>query len=160
MEAFTSSPDLVLATLIGAAGVYGLVGGSARLRSLVLATYVGIVLAEVHTNTLLPFLGSLGKDGIALLLLAIPVVVFMVPRHKGHGEKGHPLVNGVVGLAAGAFLVAAGLHVILPSTEAVLAPNSSLATALLPVYTWLVLGMPVVALLPHFWKKSGKSDKH
>jgi len=72
------------------------------------------------------------------------------------------LINIVSGMLAGAFLVVAALHVIPPSAVTQFSSGSFLVTMLgSNVYLWFVVGMPFVALLPHFWQTHhGKRGHH
>jgi len=144
--------DTIIAAILVAGAIYGLVGGMVRIRSFVLSIYVGIVLSETLTSVVAPMVRSLGIEQINLILLGLPVVLFALPRHRAHAAKGNMLINIVSGLLGGAFLVVAALHVIPPSAVTQIANGSLFVTMGSNVYIWFIVGMPFVALLPHFWE--------
>lgn len=143
------NPDTIIAVVLAAAALYGFVGGTIRVRSLILSIYVGIVVAQTAATMVAPYLKSWGNLGIDLALLGLPVVLFALPPHRSHGHKGNSIVNILTGLAAGAFLVVAALHVIPPSVATQTDNNSLFASNLQGLYIWFVLLMPLVALVPH-----------
>jgi hypothetical protein len=145
--------DTIIAAILVAGAVYGLVGGMVRVRSFVLSIYVGIVLSETLTSIVAPMVKSLGTEQINLILLGLPVLLFALPRHRAHAAKGNMLINIISGLLGGAFLVVAALHVIPPSAVTQFSNGSLFVTILgSNVYIWFIVGMPFVALLPHFWE--------
>jgi hypothetical protein len=154
------NPDTIIAAIFAAGAVYGLVGGMVRVRSLILSIYVGIVLAETLANVVAPMTKNLGTDQIDLILLGLPVLLFALPRHRAHVQKGNPLVNIATGLLAGVFLIVAGLHVLPPSTVTQLANGSYFVTLLSSLYIWFIVGMPFAALLPHFLQERHRRGRH
>ena len=154
--------DTVIAAILVAGAVYGLLGGMVRTRSLILSIYVGIVLAETLSSIVAPMVKGLSLDQVNLILLGLPVLLFALPRHRAHAQKGNMLVNLIIGLLGGAFLVVAGLHVLPPSTVTQISNGSSFATILgSNVYIWFVVLMPLAALLPHFLQsRHGRRSHH
>jgi hypothetical protein len=150
------NPDTIIAIVLVAAALYGFIGGTIRVRSLILSVYVGIVLATTAAATVAPYLKSWGTLGIDLALLGLPVILFALPPHRSHGHKGNSIINILTGLAAGAFLVVAALHVMPPSVETQTATNSLFASNLDGLYIWFVIFMPLVALLPHIMEHRHK----
>lgn len=148
--------DTIFAALLAATTLYGLVGGSNRVRSLIVSIYVGIVMAETLQSTVAPLTHGIDPNQLELILLGLPVLLFTLPWHNSHAETGSTLLNLLAGLAAGAFLITAGLHVIAPSLSTQVASNSLIATQLGGSYLWFVLAMPLVALAPHFMKSKPK----
>ena len=152
--------DTLFAVLLAGAALYGAIGGSVRIRNLILSIYAGIVMSDTLTSLAAPYAKSLSIYQVSLILLAIPVLLFALPRHKGAKEHGSILVFLLSGLVAGAFLVAAGLHVIPPSEAVKVAGDSIIATELSAVYLWLILAMPLVALLPYMMRSRNSHQRH
>jgi zinc transporter ZupT len=155
----TLNPDTIIAAVLVASALYAFVGGTVRVRSFILATYVGIVLAGTAA-TVAPYAKSLGTLGLDLVLLGSPVVLFALPPHHSRGHKGNGIINILMGLAAGAFLVVAALHVIPPSVATQVENNSLFASNLQGFYIWFVILMPLVALIPHIMEHRHKRAHH
>jgi membrane glycosyltransferase len=154
------NPDTIIAAILAAGALYGALGGMVRVRNLILSIYVGIVLAETLGALVAPMVKSLGTDQIQLILLGIPVILFALPHHRAHVQKGSMLVNLVTGLLSGAFLVVAALHVLPPSTVTQASSGSLFITSLSNLYIWFVIGMPLAALLPHALHGRGRRGHH
>jgi len=152
--------DTLFAALLVCAALYGAIGGSLRLRNLILSIYAGIVMSDTLTSMAAPFVKSLSTYQVSLILLAIPVFLFALPRHKGAKERVSVLVALLGGLLAGAFLVAAGLHVIPPSEAVKVASDSFIGSELGGIYIWLILAMPLVALLPYLMRSHSSHQRH
>jgi hypothetical protein len=154
------NPDLLIAVVLVATTLYGFIGGSARIKALVLSTYMGIVLADTLTNIVSPYVKFLAISQVSLILMLLPILLFAIPKHTGKGHKGNSLVNMLAGLAAGAFVATASLHVIPPSLVTQTASNSIFVTELQGLYIWFVAAMPLVAILPNMISKIGKRNHH
>jgi hypothetical protein len=145
---------IIIAVIIVVAGIYGLIAGKQRLRLFILAIYVGIVLSDQFAGTVKPFLGGLGQDQIAFLLLGLPIVIFGffgVVHGKAH-DKGAAIGNIIVGLLAGCLIVSSALHA-MPTSEMSAVDNSSFLALNLQQYHLIFLGcLPLVALLLGFMK--------
>lgn len=152
--------DTFFAVLLIGTALYGVIGGSLRIRNLILSIYAGIVMSDTLTSMAMPYAKSLATYQVSLILLALPVLLFILPRHKGVKEHGSKLVFLLCGLVAGAFLVAAGLHVIPPSEAVKVASDSFIATELGGIYLWLILAMPLVALLPYLLRSRSSHQRH
>jgi hypothetical protein len=150
--------NTVIIAVIAAAGVYAVIAGKQRLRVFILSLYVGIVLAEQLTDSLAPQLHMLARDQVSWLLLGVPLLIFGlvgIGFRRSH-ERGHLIVNFIVGLVTGALIAAAGLHV-LPTSELSAVDRSSPVANFLQQYYLVLLGaLPVVALLMGFFKKREK----
>jgi hypothetical protein len=142
--------DTIIAAILAAGAIYGLFGGMVRVRSLILSIYVGIVLSETLSAMVLPMVKALNLEEVNLILLGLPVILFALPRHRAHAQKGNMLINIITGGLGAAFLVVAALHVMPPSTVTQISSGSLFVSIFSSVYIWFVIGMPFAALLPHF----------
>ena len=144
----------IIAAIIVAAGIYGLIAGKQRLRLFILAIYVGVVLAEQFAASVTPYMKALGQDQIAFILLGAPIVIFGffgVVHGKSH-DKGAAIGNIIVGLLAGCLIVSSALHA-LPTSEMTAVDNSSFLALNLQQYHLIFLGfLPLVALVLGFMK--------
>lgn len=153
------SSDLIIIATIVAAGLYGVLGGAGRLRNFILSTYAGIVLAETFTAVLQPMSHGLSTYDLSLMLLGAPIIVFIL-FHRGTHAKGSGFVNLILGLAAGALVVAAAIHVMPPSDASQLASNSFIATEIQIGALWIIGFMPLAAVLPQLLEHTKKRDHH
>lgn len=141
------NPDLVIAAVLAGAALYAAAGGSGRLRSLILSTYVGIVLAGSLGALVSRAVPQLGAESATLGLFGLPVVIMALIHPRAAHPNGSAVANLVFGTATGAFIAAAALHVMPPSSAQQLAGQSFLALQLSGTYLWFVAAMPVVAVL-------------
>jgi hypothetical protein len=153
--------NIVVIAAIAVGGVYGLVAGKQRLRLFILSLYVGIVLSEQLTDSVAPQLKMLSHEQVSWLLLGVPVLIFGlvgIGFHKSH-ERGHALVNLIVGLLTGALIASAALHV-LPVSQLTDIDRSSPVAKFIQQYYLVLLGvLPIVALFMGFLRKPEKK-KH
>jgi hypothetical protein len=150
--------DIVITIILVLSALYGAVGGASRLRNYILSTYAGIVLAQTFTAIAMTKVHGFAPDTISLGLLAAPIILFIV-LHRGHGDKGSRLVNLVLGLVAGAFITAAGLHVIALSSAISATNGSFLAMTINSYELWIIGLMPLAAIVPQLLEKARKRDK-
>ena len=150
--------DTVIAIILVVSALYGAVGGASRLRNYILSTYAGIVLAQTFTAIAMTKLHGFAPDTISLALLAAPILLFIL-LHRGHGDKGSTMVNLVLGLAAGAFIIAAGLQVVAPSSASSATNGSFLAMTINTFALWIIGLMPLAAIVPQLLEKAKKREK-
>jgi len=143
---------------LAVATLYGAIAGKQRLRIFVLSIYVGIVLAEQVTDIVAPSLHMLSHEQVGWLLLGLPILIFGLTgiAHKKSHEKGHTLANMLLGLASGALIAAAALHVLPTSQLSDIDHDSIVANFLQQYYLWFLAIVPLAALVLGFMKKAEK----
>ncbi len=146
---------IIAALAVGA--LYGSLAGKFHLRLLILSIYVGLVLAEQLGGFVRPYLGSFSPEQVNWLLLGAPILLFsFAPRGHGSHDKGAFVFNIIVGLAAGALLVTAALHVMSTDQLQNITDSSFLASQFNQYYLWLLGLLPVAVIIQTFHRPKDK----
>lgn len=157
------STDLIMGTIAGLVVVYGLLAGHAKVRTLALSTYVGIVLASELGDSVHNLLGhssnhaasGLGLGVVRLALFATPIVLLEISRRSGHSRGGaHTgmLVTIILSILTAGLIISEGLAQLEGSVLTHITHSSSVAFELYRYHLWVVAIVPIFIIAEGFIK--------
>lgn len=155
---FTTS--IIIGLVIGGVVLYGLMAGHAKVRTLAMSTYVGIVLASMVSEPVHKLVPGLDMGILRLILFAAPIFLLELSRrHHAKGVHAGMIVTMILAVLTGCLIVGMGIAQLEGDALKGITDNSIVAFELYTYRVWLVAVVPVFIVAEAFINQA-KKEKH
>jgi hypothetical protein len=155
------SPDIIIIASAILIALYGLFMGHAKVKTLALSSYVGLVLAQEFAENAHHLVSSVSMGTVRLVLFLAPVILLEISkRHHEPGGRSGIFITLVLSVLTSALLISGVLSQLDEGTRMNIIENSSLALEITKLHLVWLAAVPVLAVVESFIGGMRKEQHH